>query len=68
MSLSGLTSIPSPGTPAAGARWLRPENRRRCDDREAQPVSAGSPRSPVCQRSEGFAEDLPEETALLPGR
>lgn len=64
MSLSGLTSIPSPGMPTVDARWLRPENRRRCDDREAQPVWLGSP---VCQRSEGFAEDLPDTTALLPG-
>lgn len=65
MSRIGLTSILSPGKPAADAHWLRPENRRRGDDREVQPVWPGSP---VRLRSEGFAEDLPETTALLPGR
>ena len=61
----GLSNILSPGKPAADAHWLRPESRRRGDDREVQPVW---PDPPVCLRSEGFAEDLPEATALLPGR
>ena len=65
MSLSGLTSILSPHHPASYTRWLRPENRRRGDDPEAQTAWPGSP---ACLRSEGFAEDLPEATPPLPVR
>ena len=65
MSRIGPTSILSPASTATDANWLRPEDRRRGDDREAQPVWHGSP---ACLRSEGFAEDLPEAVALPPGR
>lgn len=65
MSPSGLTSILSHRQPVTDTHWLRPENRRRGDDREAQ---AAWPGSLYGLRSEGFAEDLPEAMPLLPGR
>lgn len=65
MSLSGHTNILSSDHPATDTRWLRPENRRRGNDHEAQ---AAWPGSPACLRSEGFAEDLPEATPPLPVR
>lgn len=73
MSPNGLTSILSPCQPATDTHWLRPENRRRRDDREAHTAWPGSLYG---LRSEGFAEDLPEGISidppeplpLLPGR